>query len=315
MKSKNFLLRRNPLAGVIVGNLAIDVRSSIPSATLIANFAPGHDVAATADGVSIVLGGSAWLFAEALMLRHRVQPLIMGCVGNDVPGDFILDRLSTYGLPLTGIDRTSFAQTSAVMLTYLPDGTRLMIRPALQANDYLSPTFVSRILRESDMARYQFVWLSGYALLRPTSDRMRAVKQICNWAHANQRTVIVDLVPHAFRENVGDLEYVSSLLGKMNGVVAELETYCGLGYCQAEVMASAPRHACEQAVRQVSQLAGLAVAQHRIDETRYLQVIGKEGAVVDERVYPVEGSKLRGMGDAMSIEALALLGLLDGHNK
>src|SRR4051794_30347017 len=99
------------LPSIVIGNLAVDVRGLVSTAEGIGKFAQGRDISVDADQVDMMPGGSAWLFAETFSSRRADTALILGCVGKDEAGDFLLSRLDAAALSIAGIDRTELVST------------------------------------------------------------------------------------------------------------------------------------------------------------------------------------------------------------
>jgi sugar/nucleoside kinase (ribokinase family) len=299
------------MTGVVLGNLAVDIRATLRSATSMVAFTADDDVTITAESVRANIGGTAWLFCRALISAGYRPPLLIGCVGEDISGRLLIEELRSFGIETDGIAIARAAPTSSVLMCYVPTGARLLIRPREQANDYLSADFVMSALNRSDRRNLRFMWVSGYALTVKSSNRLEAARAACNWARERDMPIYVDFVPHRFRDAVGDLSTVLRILGRIDGIVAELETLVQLEYTTQHEVEKDMIDACMKSARRLSGgTVSHCVVQHRVDDGMYLQVIGRGGSIVDSKEFPIVEGNLHGMGDVMSVDALASLGVL-----
>jgi len=129
-----------------------------------------------ADQMELHTGGCAVNTAIALS-KLGLSAGVIGKVGQDGFGDFILRELKRYGLEVSGVKRTPEASTSATMVLVEPDGERRFIH-YLGANAELVEEDLNwRLIEEC-----QIVHIAGSLVMpgidgRPTADILRRTRE------------------------------------------------------------------------------------------------------------------------------------------
>lgn len=217
------------------------------------------------------IGGTAFLFAKSLVDLTEIRPVIFSAVGSDALGGSVLTELAATGLDADTVQRTDDAGTCLVSTTYLEDGTRLMVRPTSHAGKFIDSKKVADYIADLDPSGCRFVFVSGYMLTDEHSESLRAVRILAEWAHGRQLPLVVDLVPHEFRESVGPLAEVERRLRcTPSAYIAELRTIVRLGLIQGSGK-STVQERLELAATALSNYAPIAIAQCQVDDGRYGQ--------------------------------------------
>lgn len=129
-----------------------------------------------ADQIELHTGGCAVNTAIALA-KLGLSAGVIGKVGQDGFGDFILRELKRYGLEVSGVKRTPEANTSATMVLVEPDGERRFIH-YLGANAKLVEEDLDwRLIGES-----RILHIAGFLVIpgidgRPTADILRRARE------------------------------------------------------------------------------------------------------------------------------------------
>ncbi|KAF0834965.1 hypothetical protein C8E84_2823 [Ornithinibacter aureus] len=195
---------------------------------------------------------------------------------------------------------------TSVMIYFMQGGERLLLRPkaagAVGSTDELIASACERI----GGGEVRAVLLSGYwlGLDRPTC--RKASQAIYREARRSGAFFMVDLVPHAFFEQVGDFDFVESAIGgKPDLVISEYETlqasFALPEVCTLENLAEAAR-------RVSAEFVGVLV-QGRIGLNQYGQALSYAGDYVTS-VTGFSDENRWGLGDRMAFEILVNRGIL-----
>jgi len=129
-----------------------------------------------ADQIELHTGGCAVNTAIALA-KLGLSAGVIGKVGQDGFGDFILRELKRYGLEVGGVKRTPEANTSATMVLVEPDGERRFIH-YLGANAELVEEDLNwRLIEESRILHIAGSLVTPGIDGRPTADILRRARQ------------------------------------------------------------------------------------------------------------------------------------------
>ncbi|HEX6470122.1 MAG TPA: carbohydrate kinase family protein [Streptosporangiaceae bacterium] len=287
----------DPSARVLVlGDLCVD---TIVSAPLPITWSGAAAISEPLLQVPIAdrIGGTAYQFARAAA-RHGLRPTLVGCVGEDPAGDLIINELASRGLD-HHIQRSPSAPTARSVLAFDAMGARLMFTSSVNANDQLSVDF-GPVCADHPL---KACWLSGMCLRSRNAARFRTV--IEGVAHARSRgaMILLDLVPHTFHRLFSSLHEVMSVLGGLDGVVADLAAARKMLDLPAsqETTVAVAMHATAEALVDI---VPFAVLQWH-DAEHYLQLAVSRSGFTAAATRPVpQGIALVGYGDALAAEAV-----------
>jgi sugar/nucleoside kinase (ribokinase family) len=296
-------------AAIVVGDLTLDLRLPLPSADVLARLARNLDVTAEVE-LTFALGGSALLFADAIEATGAVSPVVFAAVGDDLPGQVILNAAAERWSTVPHIEVVRDRSTTTVLLGYTPTGGRLMLRPPSAASRFLSEQHMTAGLARVEPGAAALVFVSGYTLATPGASSVAAARTAVQWAREHHVPTVLDLVPHEFNEAVGDLDHVAGTLGQPGVIVAELRTARALGLCGSYSSRTKAATAMEQAAQALDDFCGAGVVQHRLVDETYVQVVSYGGSCTTMH-YPVDGStEFLGLGDRMLVEALGVMRII-----
>lgn len=289
---------------LIFGDLAVDVRYRLDGSTRMGDLDAGTNVAVYSP-FKMVAAGTALNFADAIRRQSQAIPLILGAVGNDLFGDWLLSECGRL-FDVRGIFRASTAPTSVIIVSHKPDGTRLMMQPVRSANSYLSEEQSAPLL--AGTPGVALLWVSGYAIAEPDPPRVQAVRAAVEWAREHRIPVLVDLVPHAFRDRVGDLDEVRRRIGEVAGFVAEVDTVRELSF--ATGYAWRPRlSSMTELAEMMSEEKYIVFLQHRLTPDEYAQVAVFPEFGVLQTTLDVRTRQVRAIGDQLVVHGLIESGL------
>lgn len=291
---------------LIMGDLCVDVLLENANLDAATELAPGAEVT-TRCASSISVGGSGWLLAHAAVQTRLFHPVVLGVVGGDLSGAYVLDAMSELGISTASITRAENFSTDLVCMISTPSQQRLMFTPTAPANNLLDEATVAGHLSSVDPARVRWTWISGYALADQSSARWRAAGFLAAWSRRHGIPVVLDLVPHEFRASVGTLADVSRYLGGFDILIGAPSTFIDFRSYDVANADELRRDISNIAV-EVSRDWGTALVQTRTDLHTFGQAIGHRGRVlaVNDVAIPREG--MRGMGDLLAVETLHWLG-------
>ncbi|RJQ81684.1 carbohydrate kinase family protein [Amycolatopsis panacis] len=286
---------------VVIGDLSVDFLSTVDEVDAAPRLADGRDVNVDS-GSQLRIGGTAWLFSEALMDKSDTRPLILSTVGEDLAGEFIRSHVASVGLASEGIEVPTGFATSTCSMTYFADKQRLMLYPS-SAPKGSSTEHVNQFLTVAQQRSPTCTWLSGHTVNKSSAEWRKLLRLVCDSMRDAGSRVVVDLVPHRFREAVGELDLVDGLLGVVDGVVGELPTLLEL----VDLPAGHAR-GVEGQMKQLAELTSrryrLGVVQGRFDQGSYGQAVALDGDLISWQREPLAGRSLRGLGDQLSVDAL-----------
>jgi ribokinase len=181
----------------LFGDINLDISMPVPEIP-----PPGQDV--YVDKLFINLGGSATNTCVAL-LQLGLLPRLLGSVGTDPYGDFLLDSLKSHGLETSSVQRKSECPSGQIFLPVLPDGERTMYS-FRGANTLTSPQDIpADWFDHADLLH-----MSGYVFLKPP--QRDTALQLIKEAHRNNIPICIDTgldpVLHAHDEMKSILQYL-----------------------------------------------------------------------------------------------------------
>jgi sugar/nucleoside kinase (ribokinase family) len=294
---------------LVVGDVCLDVVSFIGGYESIEPLGSGVDVTCRTT-VRATLGGSAWLFAEAVLLSDvEVAPIIVAGVGDDIIGRVLRLSLSESGAATDGIELVQQAATQVVSLSYLDKLQRLMSYPVDHANLNVGSDHVAKLLGSLCPEDVTLCWVSGYSAVSPETGRFQATRLICDWCRARSIPIAIDLVPHDFWDAAGGLGELDRRIGPVNVVVGELKTLSALGETRDIGVFLHSSRGGTLAASLGCDPGQMIVIQHRASADEYVQAVVVANRLVERMRYPVSGG-LRGLGDRMAVDALRSCGVL-----
>jgi hypothetical protein len=297
-------------AALVVGELCLDVHAVLPFAVdLLAPLLKGSGVSAQGN-ISVLPGGTAWLFADALASSSDVLPLVTATVGRDWAGDLLSRSLRDRAFPSDGVISAVDGTTNIVATTYFNGDARFQARPADKVSHRVRAWEWRRIADLVASYDVRFAWVSGYILEDRDPPVMEAVGELFASLRKRNIAVVVDLVPHDFAAKIGDLGWLEGETGAVDVVVGEFATLVGLGFGQHPAPGEDVGPGMMSCARSAASGRMGAVAQQRTGDDKYLEAV--VGHAVGERVIsmPVPATGPRGVGDVLAIEALKALGLI-----
>src|ERR1700722_13687535 len=101
---------------VVLGDIAVDIMGRVPAWP-----EPGDDC--LAKELEMHCGGVGANFALG-MARWGVRPRLIGCVGRDLFGEYVVGELRKRGVNVRGVQRTRDALTGMFYINVTPDGER-----------------------------------------------------------------------------------------------------------------------------------------------------------------------------------------------
>jgi len=208
----------------IIGDISVDIvtdMSSVTDVCLEQLVSTKH----TATHIDWMPGGTGLAMAVAARESGIEDVRLIGSLGSD-GNDSEPDCAGRY-LTLSLIDRgihlyTSLHrgyQTGTVIIIYLANDQRLMV-----ADPGANSAFTLNSINEdmtSAIRSTDILFVSGYAMLKP--ERAAAVKEMMELAYAQQKLVVLDVVPHNLYKQIDSSEFIS-ILENVHLVVAEIET-------------------------------------------------------------------------------------------
>lgn len=291
---------------IALGDLVLCLRTNVP----VESFAclPANEDIVFDTSIDISAGGTAISFCEVIRAYPGIEAIAVGCSGRDREGAVLRHEILERGFATDGLQDTDLGPTSVILTAYSRDRSRMMLQPAEHANHFLTAAPVMRLLaRLSDV---RLVWLSGYALVRRDVPRFNAIQEVCAWARDAGVPIVVDLVPHAFVDAVGDLEFLEMLIGKYQGVIATTKTATELGYGSPLNSENVFDEAClERLTIALSVRTGFASVEHRVNGY-YHQAIAMSGRLIKRLVFSTKETMIADFGDRIAIDALMAAGLL-----
>jgi len=162
-----------------------------------------------------VLGGTCTIMASGLA-KMGVKVKVLGKVGNDVNGDFLLDRLFKNGVDITEISRVNDVQTSVTLCFFSSDGNKKMI--------FMCPGTNSSLLKEDiNLSKYNsdYIFYAGGIEMMPKL-RGKPIANILEKAKKKNIKTVLDTVYDPFEEGFSvikdSLLFVDILFTSLNEV-------------------------------------------------------------------------------------------------
>lgn len=307
---------RRPPAGkvIVVGDLSLDSVAHTPMGRTFDVLERGGD-ATVLGSVRMLVGGTAYLFSQALRSITDSEPVILAGVGDDLPGRSIRAALGHEGLTTDGVV-DALAPTATYGTTYFDHGQRFMICPTDHAAQHYDAADAKRITDGLADDPVRLVWISGYSLIhhRDPDRRLASIAHICRWARERGVPIALDLVPHAFSERVGTIEDVVSWLGPLDAIVVELDTAVTLAG-RPELVGSTEPAVAATTARMLGSDRHSILVQYRSSLNTYRQTILRAGSLTEDVAltedHPIHDGQLRGIGDRLAVFGLCELGLID----
>ena len=142
-----------------------------------------------------IMGGSGLNFAR-FAKQAGYRPLLLGKVGNDLEGSFILSQLQAESLA-PGVRNDEQHPTGLAIIARDHHDIRLLVNNETNANQYLSVHDVRAYQAEIEASK--LLYLSGYCFMNPDLPRTDAACEAIRIAKKSENTHIVfDVVPHKF---------------------------------------------------------------------------------------------------------------------
>lgn len=206
----------------IIGDIAIDIITNIENIGL----EDADKLEHVAADISCKPGGTGTMFALAARKQNYGKVQLIGKIGAtpvnkqspDVMGQFILRELKSADIECVfSLDKER--STGIVTITYLSHNRRVMIASA-GANSTFSGNDISEPMHNA-ITNSNILFVSGYALLSP--DRAKAVIQLMQLAHENNKMVLLDLVPHEIYQYI-DVQLFESATKHVHVLVTNIHT-------------------------------------------------------------------------------------------
>ena len=259
-----------------------------------------------------VPGGTGLNFAKYAR-DIGLSPLLLGCVGDDLPGRFLRNWLTKMGF-VDGLSQSS-KPTGRAFITRDRNDIRLLIDNSPNANNDLTYDAITKyldIIRKSGI-----LYISGYAIRLPGSSRHEATLQLLQCLADNRSVnVIFDVVPHEMYK-LYSFEHFYRITQNAKVLVSDVNTmrrFLGLGSLEQEIDDNKSYETANLLKRyyqgvilrwgpsgtDYELLADFSRGTMKIHETEHKNL-------------PVQGK--RGYGDRLTIEALrGFFGLIAGSN-
>ena len=297
-------------AALIVGELCLDVHIALPLADdSLGPLLKGSDISTRGD-ITVLPGGTAWLFADALASSSDILPLITATVGGDWAGDLLFKSLHDRGFPSDGVIRAVGDQTDVVAVTNFNGRARLMAWPGNKLSYRIHAWEWRRIANLVASHDVRFAWVSGYLLEGGDPSVIETVRELFANLRKRDITVVLDLVPHDFAARIGNLRWLERETGPIDVVIGEFATLVDLGFGRRPALGEDVRPGMISCARSAASGRVGAVAQQRTDDDLYLEAVVSQAAVECIISRPVPTSGPRGIGDVLAVQALNALGLV-----
>jgi sugar/nucleoside kinase (ribokinase family) len=245
------------------------------------------------------LGGTAYNFAR-YAAGTSLEPIVLGCLGDDAAGRFIEEQLAAENL-CCHVWRTAVSKTARTVLIYGSNGTRMMFAAFPNANMSMPVRFVDTVWPQLSGCRA--VWLSGLCLRDRGSDRFTAVLELLDRARAAGMKVLLDIVPHDFHLYFRDLDALLAEVGAIDVVasdVAAARRLLGVGTAGETVTDSMQQKTAKMLLATFDSV----ILRHR-DGLDYKQLYqDRDGCAEWMRRQVPPASAARGYGDKFVCEVL-----------
>lgn len=256
-----------------------------------------QDISIWLPAISDCCGGSALNFAVSAV-KHRLMPILVGSVGDDWAGEYLLEGIRELGLEHV-VEKVPGQLTGRALLGYFDDGSRVMVASKPNANDYLS---ASRLDALFSGPQIDAVWIPGQCICDSGSPRHQSTLRIMDVARSVGAKVIFDLVPHELYRYFNNYQELVNSVGPLDGLVAELPTARRLFGLSPFTELS------EETLVETSDVslkwASFALLRYR-SENKYVQLARNRVGWWDLSEEQLTGSLLRGYGDFKACQALS----------
>ena len=294
---------------LVIGDLTLDVHTGVSiTREEIASLAHGADVSAKS-AISILPGGTAWLFADALASSSTVVPIIAASVGDDWAGAVLSSALRERRFLEHGLVRVPGEHSDLINTVSFNGQGRFMAWPHSKVSHKVYAWEWSRLQRLFLPPEIRFAWVSGYLLDDPDPSVLKHVQTLFDNLRQRRIPVVLDLVPHNFATSIGPLEQLEREVGPVDVLVGEFGTMADLGFGQRPAVGEDAKPQMVRCARSAAMGRTGAVVQHRIGNLYAQAIAGVEREYFTS--LPVPASGPRGIGDTLAVEALRALQLVD----
>jgi sugar/nucleoside kinase (ribokinase family) len=271
----------NPTDVLVFGDINLDVSMRIPAMP-----SPGQDV--YVQDLAFSLGGSATNTAIVLS-QLGLSPRILGSIGVDPNGDFLLDTLSSYHIDTNLVQHKQERPSGQIFLTVLPDGERTMYS-FRGANVLTSPCDISmEVIKQVGL-----IHISGYTFLE--SPQRDTALHLIEIAHQHGIPISIDT----------GLDPVVHAHSAMEPILRYL-TICICGQHEGSLLTG--RNEPEQMIKFLSDLGIHCIA---IKLGRQGCMIGLDDEIIRLPAISIQAVDTTGSGDAFS--AGLLIGWMRHYN-
>ncbi|MFL6137390.1 MAG: carbohydrate kinase family protein [Frankiaceae bacterium] len=289
---------------LVVGDLTIDLLFELAGSALHSPTSKAGDLTISYKPI-VRVGGSAILFAKAILARTSLTPVIFSGVGDDVFGAHISEAVSQLGLDVDAVEIVKGYRTALAITGYSPDRSRLMLRPEGHAGKHIRGGHWKEWLAEDVARDCDLLFISGYVIASASPRQLRAVKGMASWARSHGVPVMLDLVPHEFDKGVGSLDLAAKLLGGTpDAFVAELRTARYLGLVPSKMHDQSEEEQSLAAARSLSAIGRYGLIQYQSGRGTYRQTLAIQGEGVYSHESTFDEADRTGLGDMLCVEAL-----------
>jgi sugar/nucleoside kinase (ribokinase family) len=281
---------------LVLGDLILDSVAKL-------SFAPdgraltGEDINVWMPDLTDCCGGSAFNFAAAAA-KQGLDPVLVGCVGDDWAGEYLLQGIQRHGIEHV-VNKTASRSTGRVLIAYFRDGSRVMLASRPSANDCLSDVSFDVVSKESSV---DAVWVSGLCIRDRATPRYQTTLDLISAARAAGAKIIIDIVPHDFHRYFGTYKELVRVLGPIDGLasaVSSARSLFGLP-STSEPSDETLRETAKSCLEEVS----FTILSYR-SSNDYVQLAQNRGAWWDISRDELNGSAFRGYGDFKVCQALS----------
>lgn len=248
-------------------------------------------------------GGSGTNFA-AFAQRAGYHPLLIGCVGDDAAGRFLLSWLSGQGIS-TAVRCDTKVPTGKAMIVRDNSDIRLLVNNSENANAFLSAADIEQ--NREALGTCKILYVSGYCVQHRTANRFGATLRAMELAADNRgpkRPVIVlDVVPHRIYETYTFREFkdITRNVDILISEVATMRRFLGLG-SKTEGIDEAMAIETVERLKNHYQRFILRYGPSGCDEEVFWD--GNMGNLRIESTYHKNSKDKRGFGDLLALRAL-----------
>ena len=257
-----------------------------------------HDISIWLPAVSDCCGGSALNFAVSAV-KHRLKPILVGCVGDDWAGEYLLEAIRELGLEHI-VEKVPEQLTGRALIGYFDDGSRVMVASRPNANSYLSVSRLDTLFGGTQVV--DAVWIPGQCICDSQSPRYQSTLRIMDLARSVGAKIILDLVPHEIYRYFASYHELVSSVGPIDGLVSELPTARRIFGLSPFSELSEERLA--ETADVTLEWAPFTLLRYR-SENRYVQLARNRLGWWDLSEDQLAGSSLRGYGDFKACQALS----------